>query len=186
MAEEESVATEEPTEEVDDLGDFDKDRALATIKAQRASEKSLKAELAAAKAAEAELAALKQAEDDAKKSAEQKLAEKDAKIASLNAQIAKTAVKADFMAKATSPERAYLDPELAYLAAEAQGCLGSYSPKTGQVEEHNFDLLEEKYPALRGEGDGATLTGDAGVRRVGSANNVGSQFNQAVRGALRR
>jgi multidrug efflux pump subunit AcrA (membrane-fusion protein) len=172
-------------DEDEDEDDYDKERALKTIKAQRRSEAKLKADLAKAREAEVELAAIKQAQADADKSASEKLTERDARIAALEAQISETAVKADFREEAT--ERGIVDLGLAYLAAKEQGLLGKANPKTGEVEGHNFDKLVELYPALAGEASGDGTHGDAGVRGTrGKTGTVGTQFNAAVRGAIRR
>lgn len=188
MAEEKPTneATEEVEAEAIEDDDFDKDRALSTIRKQRAEEKRLKEELAEARKAQEELAALKEAQDEAEKTAVQKLADRDAKIKALENQISESAVKADFMRAATSEERAYLDPELAFLAAKEQGLLGKYDPKTGTVEAHDLDKLEELYPALAGERQTGTAH-DAGVRgKPGKTGTPGSQFNSAVRQAVSR
>lgn len=58
--------------------DFDKDRALATIRAQRESEKQLKAQLAEAKAAQDELQKIKDAEKSELELAQQKAEEAEA------------------------------------------------------------------------------------------------------------
>lgn len=166
--------------------EFDPERALNTIRAQRAEEKRLKEELAEARKAQEELARIKTEQEEADKTAQQKLAEREAEIASLKQQIAENAVKADFMRIANSEERAYLDPELAYFAAREQGLLGKYDPKTGKVEGHNLDKLEELYPALAGERN-TVKAHDAGVRgKPGKTGSPGAQFNTAVRSAISR
>lgn len=175
---------EETTEEESEEEDFDKDRALATIKNQRAAERKLKAELAEARKAQDELDAIKQAQADADKSATDKLAERDARIAQLENKIQEFAVKADFERVAT--ERGIADLGLAYLAAKEQGLLGTQDPKSGKVEGHDLDKLEEMYPALAGEGAGDSH-GDAGVRGLrGKTGTVNTQFNSVVRSAIRR
>ena len=178
----EELAAEEAAAAAADEGDddFDKDRALATIKKQRASERKLKSDLAAAKEDQAELAAIKKAQEDADKSASDKLAGRDARIAELETKIQESAVKADF--EKVAEERGIADLALAYLAAKEQGLLGTADPKTGEVGDHDLDKLEELYPALAGEGAGDSGTGDAGVRgKQGKTGTVGSQFNAAVR-----
>lgn len=179
------VEGQEPEVEPDQGGEFDPERALATIRKQRAEEKRLKEQLAEARAAQEELQALKQAEADKQKSLEEKLAERDAEIQALKASIASGRTKEDFARQAV--ERGY-DPgqvELAYLAAKEQGLLGKYDPKTGEVGKHDFETLEEKYPALQGEPLG--FTGDAGRRPTGGqARTVNSAFNSVVRQSMRR
>ena len=179
----EDVEVEEDNEE--DVEDFDKERALATIKKQRASERKLKEELREARKAQEELDNIKQAQEDAEKTAAQKLDEREAKIADLERKIAETAVKADF--KDVAAERGFLDLDLAYLAAKEQGLLGTLNPKTGEIEGHDLDKLEELYPALAGEAAGGGFTGDAGIRgRQGKTGTIGGQFNQTVRSAITR
>lgn len=163
--------------------DFDKERALRTIRSQREAEKALKSELAEAKAAQEELAAIKAAEAEKTKSAEDKLAEARATIKALENRIAEDALRRAFEAEAA--ERGYDDPKLAFLAAQKEGLLGKVDPKTGEVVTgHNFDKLEEMYPTFRGEG--GDITGGAGVRSKGNTQTVNSQFNRTVREALRR
>lgn len=182
MAEEVAHEVEE-SEETEE--EFDAERALATIKKQRAAERKLKAELAEARKAQEELDKIKQAQEDAEKSAADKLAEREARIASLEAKIAEDAIKADFYRQGA--ERGIADLDLAYLAAKEQGLLGERDAQAGAIGVHDFDKLEELYPALAGEGRVKDLTGDAGVRGLrGKTGTVNSQFNKAVRGALNR
>ena len=178
-------AAEQAAEEEEEEGDeFDPDRARATIKKQRESEKNLKAELREARKAEEELAAIKQAQEDADKSASEKLAERDETIKGLHEKIMETAVKADFEREAA--ERGITDLSLAYLAAKEQGLLGAADPKTGEVDKHDFDKLEELYPTLQGEGTGWQPSGDAGARGKQKTKTVASVFNESVRSSFRR
>ena len=184
MAEIESADTEAEEAEVVEEDDFDKERALKTIRAQRESEKLNKAEIKRLKAIEAEVEEAKAAEAEASKGLETKLAEAEATNAKLQSQMATNKVKADFVAKAV--ERGYTDLNLAYLAAMDAGILGEMDPETGKVGIHDFDTLEEKYPALEGEANEqrAFGMGDAGVRGQRGKQTVGSQFNKAIRGGL--
>ena len=187
----ENEGTQEPEGTDEDLGlegEFDPERALSTIRKQRAEEKRLKDQLAEAREAQEELQRIKQEEADAQKTLEDKLAERDAEIKALKDQIKDREVHADFIRKATT-DRGYdpEDAELAFLAAEKQGLLGKYDPKRGEVvEDHDFETLEEKYPRFQGE-DVGLPAGDA-ARRKGSGHvkDTNSQFNQLVRGAMRR
>lgn len=187
----ENEATEEPEGTEDDLGiegEFDPERALSTIRKQRAEEKRLKEELAEAREAKEELDRIKAEEAEAQKTLEEKLADKDSQIKALKDQIKNREVHADFIRKATG-DRGYTpeDAELAFLAAKEQGLLGKYDPKRGEVvDDHDFETLEEKYPSLQGE-DSGLPAGDAARRlRNGKVKDTNTQFNTLVRGAIRR
>ena len=173
-------AEEEAADEALESEDFDKDRALATIRKQRASEKSLKADLAKARTAEKELAEIRQAEDDAKKSSDEKLAEANARVDALESKLSKQAIRNGFLVEAGDR---YDDLELAYIAAERAGALGTVDPKTGEISDPDFDKLDEAYPGLGGEIPKPKATGDAGIRSRGKSRSVGSAFNDAIRGA---
>ena len=180
-------ATEEATNEealdIDD--DFDKERALNTIRAQRAKEKEQAAEIARLKAIEAEVEQAKAEEAEAQKGLEQKLAEREARIEELEAQANEVSVKADFVAKAGA--RGYEDPQLAYLAARDAGVLGGMDPETGNVGEHDFDKLEERFPALAGEARErrGLESADAGVRGHRGKRSTADIFNTAIRESIR-
>lgn len=191
-AADEAAKEEEEEEEqrlqdlVDDDG-FDKERALSTIRTQRAVEKKQKAELADLRAFKADADEAEAEKEEADKDNEQKLAESNAENTDLKAQLTERDVRADFERQAI--EEAGIDPEdleLAYLAAKEQGLLGDMDPKTGQVGAHDFDTLAERYPALGGEGTGRALTGDAGRTGRGSTSSVGKQFDAAIRDVLRK
>ncbi len=164
------------------IGDdeFDKERAMATILKQRESERKLKADLAEARKAEAELAAIKQAEEDAKKSAEEKLAESEAGRKALEVKLAAQTVRTDFLAQAAGH---YDDLELAYLAAERAGALGTVK-EDGSISEPNFDKLDEAFPGLGGEAPQPGRTGEAGIRSKGRTESVNTLFNRAVRSRI--
>ena len=154
---------------------FDPERAMKTIQAQRESENELKEALAVYKAAE-------QAEEDAKKSAAEKLVERDARIQTLE-EVAAYRDAADSF-KSQAEEAGISDPELALLVAKENGLLGDYDPKTGKVKigKVDFDKLLEEHPVLAGDGTKRTDSGDAG--RVGhkTALTRNDLFNAAVRG----
>jgi hypothetical protein len=157
--------------------DFDKDRALKTIRAQREEEKRLKAELAKYKAEE-------EAELEKQKSLEQKLAERDASIQQLEGRLANQLVEQSF--KEEAREKGIADPELAFLAAEKAGLLGDYDPETGKVGAHNFDELSERFPTFEPKEAGTGPTGDAGRRGGVSGKTPADSFNESVRSAMRR
>lgn len=182
MAENESAETAEVEETEGD--EFDKDRALKTIRAQREKEKAQAAEIKRLKAIEAEVEEAKAKEAEASKGLETKLAEAEAANVELKSQLAKNEVKADFLAKAGA--RGYEDASLAYLAATDAGVLGELDPATGKVGVHDFDTLEEQYPALAGEAQEQRgfESGDAGVRGQRGKASVASQFNKTVRASL--
>lgn len=184
MAKNESAETTVDEAGVDEVDEFDKERALKTIRAQRANEKEQSAEIARLRAIEAEVEKAKATEAEAQKGLETKLAESQARIAELESQAAESAIKSDFITKAG--ERGYKDPGLAYLAAKDAGVLGELDPATGNVKVHDFDNLEERFPALAGEAseERELGTGDAGVRGHRGKTTVGSKFNKAIRGAL--
>jgi len=165
--------------------EFDQERAMATIQKQRESEKAAKER---AKELEAELAKYREAEDakaEAEKALEVKVAERDATIAGLQDEIADLHVKQSFEQEALA--KGIADPGLAYLAAKAQGVLGTYDPKVGEVGDHDWDKLAEKYPSFAAQESGTgNKTGDAGARGKGGTLSEAEQFNQAVRGAFGR
>ena len=187
-AEKEEAAPEaaEESAEITIPEDFDPERAMRTIKAQRESEEALKAELAKYREEEEKR---KRAEEEAQKTLEQKIAEREARIAELEAQAEERLVKADFISKAAA--RGYTDPELAYIAAAAQGVVGAADPKTGVVGDHDFDALEARHPSLAAEAEDEAdkraggFSGDAGVRGRKAAKTPGDLFNEGVRGAIR-
>lgn len=183
MAEETTV--EETDEALEAAEEFDPDRAMATIKAQREEEKRLKAALAEARKAEEELQAIKSAEQEAQKSLEEKVKDREAKIADLEAKIAERDVKEDFARKAG--EVGISDIELAYLAAKEQGLLGEADPESGDIEGHNLDKLLEMYPALQAERtQDFSDNGGAGVRKATQRSATpGTLFNDLVRQAAR-
>jgi hypothetical protein len=157
--------------------DFDKERALKTIRAQREEEKRLKAELAKYKAEE-------EAELEKQKSLEQRLADRDADIQQLKGRLANQLVEQSF--KEEAREKGIADPDLAFLAAEKAGLLGDYDPETGNVGAHNFDKLSERFPTFEPKEAGTGPTGDAGRRGKATGKTAGDAFNESVRNAMRR
>ncbi len=162
-------------------GDFDADRAKKAIEAARAETKKLKGKLErqGGKLDKFEKVEAEKAEAD--KDNEQKLVERDARIAELESEASTREVKTDFLAEAE--ERGYTSPALAYLAAKDQGILGKYTPKTGVVGDHDFEALEESHDLFATEAGrtGDQATGDAGARGGGQVTGVAGQFNKAVR-----
>lgn len=191
-AEEAAAEAEEPTEETpeDDLGldgEFDPDRAMATIRKQRVSEARLKAELAEAKVKAEAFDAAEAEKAEAEKTAEQKVQERESKIEALERQIAEKDIKHDFKRAAIEAGIAAEDLDLAYLAAREQGLLGSRDPKTEVVDGHDFESLEAKHPALFGGGGVRVLdTGDAGRRGRGKVASPNEVFTRLIRDAARR
>jgi hypothetical protein len=166
-------------------GEFDPERALTTIRAQRKVERELKAELAELRSLKDEKAEAEAAEVEAAKGQETKIAERDATIESLNVRLGKQEVEYDFKTKAAA--LGVEDLDLAYLAAERAGLLGDYDEKAETVGDHDFDKLAEKYPSIIGESsDDTRQTGDGGARKSGKKADVGTQFNRTVRDAFRR
>ena len=168
--------------------EFDKDRALATIRAQRKVEREQKEELKELRAMKAAKEAADEKLAEADRTAEENLEASKAREAVLLDKLAAQEVRADFEREALSEEIG-IDPEdleLAYLAAKEQGLLGEMDPDSGLVEGHDFDKLAEKYPAIfGGDGSSQSRTGDAGKTGRGKKSSVGDQFNKAVRDRIR-
>lgn len=166
-----------------EVEDFDPERALRTIRHQREVEKEMKARIAELEAKASKLDEIEEAEREAQRSLEDKLAAREQRIAELESKIQEDAVKAAFIQEAVS--RGYEDPELAFLAAKAQGVLGQYDPKTGKVGEADLGALEERHPLLAAEAAGTRFgAGDAGTRSRKPGSSVSDQFNATVRDAL--
>lgn len=178
-ATEESVAEEKKgsTEEA-----WDEDRAKATILKQRQAEKDAKSEIATLKKKLDGFTSEEDKKAEANKSLEVKVSERDATIKTQEDELAALHVKQDFENKAFNNSIA--DVALAYLAAKEQGLLGEFDPKTGQVSDHDFEELGEKYPSFKGKVTGQT--GDAGVRSRGKAATVNEQFNDTIRRRMSR
>lgn len=183
-ATEAEAVNEEVNEEessIDIPEDFDPERAMKTILRLRDIEKEHKALLAEK---EAEAAAKAEAE----KTLEQKLTDAQARIAELEAQAATKDVRADFIAKATA--QGINDPGLAYLAAKEEGLLGELDPKTGEVGDHDFTELGNRFPSFASaddeeeEGSGG-FGGDGGVRGRRTKPTAKSVFNDSVRSSIR-
>lgn len=182
-AQDSAETTEETTEETVEVPeDFDPKRAMRTIAAQRDSEEKA---IARAKAAEAELASIREAEAEEARSLEEKLAAREARIAELETQAAEKDVRTDFITEATAAGIA--DPKLAYIAAKEEGLLGAYDPKTGDVGDHDFEELGNKFPSFAGEAkeQDTGFGGDAGKRGGRTKRTTSGQFNDAVRGSIR-
>lgn len=180
-ADEKKAADEKLLDDID-LDDFDKERALATIREQRKIEKAQLKELASLRKLKEEKEAAEAAEAEAQKDLETKLAEATAERDALKAEKVSDKVKADFIRVATL--RGYEEPELAYLAAVDADALGA--PKDGKVGDHNFDVLEERYPKLASEaGEKRGFgSGDAGRKGRKAEKTAADQFNESVRGQI--
>lgn len=167
--------TEDKSTEETHEDDFDKERALKTIRAQREDEKKLKAELAKYRAAE-------EAELEKQKSLDQKIADRDVKIQNLETELSNLQVETAF--KQEAREKGIMDPDLAFLAAKEAGLL-AHDPETGKVE-FDFDQLAERFPTFAPKEGGAGVTGDAGRRGSKGKKSPGQVFNDEVRGAMQR
>lgn len=125
--------------------DFDKDRAMATIKAQREAEDRLKAELKEAKKAEAELQKIK---DEQKTEFERTTEERDKLKADHEA--AQAALRdARLQVALTKPELAVVDPETAATLLKERGLTFAEDGSPENLTEAVTALLEAK-PFLRG------------------------------------
>lgn len=155
--------------------EYDPDRALKTIKAQRESEQALKEKLRKYEEAE-------QAAAEAEKSLEVKLADRDAEVSELRKGLALRDAADTFLAQAE--DAGIADPRLALLVAKENGLFSTYDPKTGEIEvgKVDFDKLVEDHPVLQGEAPGRKPTGDAGRRTGGKTLTPGEIFNRSVRG----
>jgi hypothetical protein len=168
-------------------GEFDPERAKRAIAAGREDAKKLKAKLAEQATRLEGFESVETAKAEADKSNEQKLVEKDARIAALEVEASDREVKADFMTEADG--RGYQSLSLAYIAAKEQGLLGKRNKQTGDVGDHDFEALEESHDLFATEAgrEGARATGDAGARGgQGKTTSVGGQFNKAIRKQLNR
>lgn len=165
-------------------GEFDAERAKRAIENARAEEKRLKARLAEKDEVLAKYQAAEEQKQEAEKSLEQKVAERDAQIRDLKDEIKTIRVKNSFVTEAA--KRGYEDPHLAFVAAREEGLLGKYDPKTGDVGDHDFEALEESHPRFAAEAGraGDHATGDAGVRSFGGTDDVGATFNKELRAAF--
>lgn len=182
---EDEAIEEQPVsdEEIEVPDDFDPARAMKTILAQRENEKKMAAELAAYRKAE-------EAAKDEERTLEERVALRDQRIGELEVQLAATHVEQDFKAKAR--ERG-MDPDLALAAALKEGLIGGYDQETGEVGEHDFNTLGERFPALVSRDDEdeddevrQRASHGAGTRgRSGKAKTSNDLFNDAVRNAIR-
>lgn len=173
-------------EEIEVPDDFDPQRALATIKAQRESERALKNDLKTLRAQVKTLEKEQTSKDDADKSADEKLIALESKNESLLELLAQFHVAADFKAKATEKG---LDPELGWYVAQAEGFAGEYDAVKNTVGEHDFDGLLKRFPNLRVESDEDEdedeSLGDASPRRRHTGQTPAEMFNTAIRAKLR-
>lgn len=155
--------------------EYDPQRALKTIQKQREAEAQLKADLAKYKAQE-------EAEAEEQKSLEQKLIDRDNQVLELKKELAVRNAAKTFRAQAA--EAGIADPELALLAAQADGLVGDFDPETGQIEvgKVDFDKLVERHPVLQGKAPDGKPTGNAGRLGSGKVLTAGERFSRAVRG----
>lgn len=178
--------TDEPEQKSFEIDgeEFDPERAMRTIRKQRESEKQLKDELAQYREAE-------EAELEKQKSLETKVTERDQRISELETTLTSLVVRHDFELQARNMGYDEDELVLAFMAAKEEDLLGAYDPEAGEVGEHDFETLHERYPKLApsDEGEGtysvANRQGDAGVRsNKGNARTPSDQFNQSVRQAI--
>lgn len=124
--------------------DFDKDRAMATIKAQRAAEEALKAELKEAKKAAAELQAIK----DAEKTELEREREAREKLESENPKLIQELQNARLQVALTNPDLGIADPEIAATLLKERGLTFAEDGSPENLAEAVESLLEAK-PLLR-------------------------------------
>lgn len=163
-----SAAGETPEE-------YDKERALATIRNLRRYEKR-------AQSLERELAAMKKQQAEANMGEIEKvstrLAEQERRALEAESRIAAAEIRADFTEKALA--EGVTDVKLAYLAAQADGLLGAYDD--GVVSSHDFKELKKRYPQLFRSGIGSA---DGGEATKGAA-VTGRNMNAFIRAAAGR
>ena len=178
--EEAELAAAKAKAEEAEADEWSEDRAKKTILNQRKVEKEQAKEIASLRKFKEAADAEATAKAEADKGLEEKLAEAKAELAAVKETQAEADVKADFLRVATL--RGYEDPDIAYLAAKDADVLGT--PKDGIVGDHDFDVLEERYPKLASEagdkrGFGSGDAGRTGNRKPGKS--PADQFNDAVR-----
>jgi hypothetical protein len=125
--------------------DFDKDRALATIKAQREAEKALKDELKEANKAKAELQAIK----DAEKSELEREREAREKLENENPKLKEELRDARLTAALADPSLGVVEPETAANMLKQRGLTFGDDGKPENLAEAVEKLLEAK-PFLKG------------------------------------
>jgi hypothetical protein len=76
----------------------------------------------------------------------EKVSEVERRATVMEAALAENAIRADFVEKVV--QMGCSNARLAFLAAQADGLLGSYDPETGEVSEHDFETLRKRYPNL--------------------------------------
>jgi len=115
-------------------------------------------------AIKAELTKLKSAQMSDIEKLTQLASEHERRALEAEMRIAQAEIRADFVEKALAA--GVLDIRLAYLAAQAEGLLGSYDPEKG-VGEHNFKELQKRYPQLfRPPSVGSANAGERGTDRI--------------------
>lgn len=157
-----------------DEEEFDRERAMSTIRHLRKYEKE-------AKSLRQKLRKLEQGGSGSGKPETEetaaRLSEVERNAAVLEEKVAQAEVKADFVEKAL--KAGVVDLKLAYLAAQADDLLGDYDE--GHIGPHNFTALKKNYPHLFRAGSGlGSGDGAAGTRRPGKG-DASSEMNNWIR-----
>lgn len=175
------IPDEEQDEELNETQDqdqeeFDRERAMNTIRHLRKYEKEAKVLRRKLK----ELEKTEETPTDGQPNEGRlvsRLSEVERASAQLEGRVAQAEVKADFMEKAL--KAGATDLRLAYLAAQADGLLGDYDD--GEIGPHDLTTLKKNYPHLfqaptRGSGDGGS-----GTRRTRSKGSSTDEMNTWIR-----
>jgi len=173
----EDAGLQEPVipNEIQPEGEFDSERALRTIEAQRASEEKLKKELAKYRKKE-------KSDEDANKTALDLLSDRDAEILTLKRNAAIRIARSEF--KAEAAEAGITDTELALLVAERDGLFGEYDSVSESIEttKVDFDVLVRAHPALASKTWNQGGSSDAGRVQGKKPGTVADAFSRSVRG----
>lgn len=127
--------------------DFDKDRAMATIKAQRESEEALKQRVKELEKAEK---ALKEIEDEKKTELEREREARE-KLESENPKLVQELQNARLQVALTNPELGIADPEIAATLLKERGLTFAEDGSPEDLAEAVESLLEAKPLLRRGE-----------------------------------
>lgn len=130
------------------------------------------------KASLAEYRKLKESQKSDVEKLTQIASEHERRAIAAESQIAATEIKADFVEKAVAA--GVTDIRLAYLAAQAEGLLGSYDPDKG-VGKHNLEELKKRYPHLF-----RATTGGSADAGAGGSGKIGGDMNAWIRRAAGR
>ncbi len=126
----------------------------------------------------AELQKLKQAQMTETERLQAAASENERRAIAAEARVAATEIRADFAEKALAA--GVTDIRLAYLAAQADGLLGSYDPEKG-VGRHNFEELRKRYPHLFRASPVGSANGGAG-----GGTGAAASMNEFIRRAAGR